>query len=344
MQTGRHRSNRRWSGAAGIGMVSVGLLLLVAVAVYYGYGAYARTTLDDLNFEVASVAESNPSPPVAVSARDVSPRPPKVQTASVANPIPDTKPQQRTQAAIAETETLATAFSVSVDTQAEPVAQPAFREPPPAKFPASIYASMYPAVQIHPKYWDQPLWADSEPYYYRLENVGPSLPDGFQSVSAANDALVRGASANTTRISIPSIGVESGIKELEIIDLGSSRSYETPNNVVGHIPQSSNPGEVGNGWFFGHLESPIRGEGNIFQQLPNIPEMLRNGDDVHIELENENGHVFLYKVSRTHVVHEDDMNLYNSDNATITLVACVPRLVYDHRILVTAELVGVKDS
>ena len=36
------------------------------------------------------------------------------------------------------------------------------------------------------------------------------------------------------------------------------------------------------------------------------------------------------------------LRLYDSDNSSITLVACVPRLVYDNRLLVTAELVGVK--
>ena len=49
----------------------------------------------------------------------------------------------------------------------------------------------------------------------------------------------------------------------------------------------------------------------------------------------------LYQVTETAVVHQDDLHLYGSDEATITLVSCVPRLVYDHRLLVTAKLVGV---
>jgi sortase (surface protein transpeptidase) len=36
------------------------------------------------------------------------------------------------------------------------------------------------------------------------------------------------------------------------------------------------------------------------------------------------------------------MKLYDNGEANIHLVACVPRLVYDHRIIVTGELVGVK--
>ena len=128
------------------------------------------------------------------------------------------------------------------------------------------------------------------------------------------------------------------MEELEIIDLGNSRSYETPDNAVGHIPGTPNPGEGGNGWFFGHLESPLRGEGNVFRRLPEIEELLRQ-DPVDIIIENDDGG-FLYRVVATTVVHQDDLALYGSDGVGVTLVACVPSRVYDHRLLVTAELIA----
>ena len=137
------------------------------------------------------------------------------------------------------------------------------------------------------------------------------------------------------------IDVDSTVDELAIIDLGDSRAYETPKNTGGHIPETVNPGQLGNGWFFGHLESPIKGEGNVFFNLPKIPGHLKNGDPVYISLMTDSGE-YLYQVSATQVVHADDLALYDSDQATITLVSCVPRLVYDHRLLVTAKLVGVK--
>ena len=34
--------------------------------------------------------------------------------------------------------------------------------------------------------------------------------------------------------------------------------------------------------------------------------------------------------------------LYSSDDSIITLVTCYPTLYYDHRVLVTAELVGFR--
>ena len=69
--------------------------------------------------------------------------------------------------------------------------------------------------------------------------------------------------------------------------------------------------------------------------------MLQDGDPVYISVLSDEAE-YLYQVTATQVVHQDDLRLYQTDTATITLVTCFPRLIYDHRILVTGELVGVK--
>ena len=199
------------------------------------------------------------------------------------------------------------------------------------------YNAIYPGYRMHPKYWDRPWEAGADDYAYGAVK----RPDGFVSVGSTQGAP-RGDSPDAAQIRIPSINVDSEIKTLEIIDIGDSREYETPKHIVGRIPNTSNPGELGNGWLFGHLESPIRGEGNVFQRLPEIPALLSSGDPVYVSLLNEDGDEFLYQVSATKVVHQDDLALYDTDDSTITLVACVPRLVYDHRLLVTGKLVGIK--
>lgn len=192
--------------------------------------------------------------------------------------------------------------------------------------------SLYPASQTNPKYWDAPLWAGSSPY------GGPGLPEGFEFTTNFDAARGLGALSEARNISIPAIGLESEIRELVILDLGKSRAYETPAHVVGHIPGTANPGENGNGWFFGHLESPFVGEGNVFYRLPDIPGLIKE-DPVDVIVASDTG-AFLYRVTSTRVVHEDDMSLYKSPVGTITLVACVPSRVYDHRLLVTAELIA----
>jgi LPXTG-site transpeptidase (sortase) family protein len=204
----------------------------------------------------------------------------------------------------------------------------------------AAYQAAYTGVQVHPKYWAEPLWAGARP----LGNGG--LPEGFVPVSVDMQLMASGLAARAERIAIPAIGVESDVAELAILDLGNSRQYETPKNVVGHIPETANPGEPGNGWFFGHLESPIRGEGSVFRRLPEVPglleEYLETGDGpVYVFLSSLDGE-FLYQVTETKVVHRDELALYDSDGAAITLVTCYPRFAYDQRVVVTAKLVGVK--
>lgn len=309
----------------GIAMVLVGAVLLTLVSGYYAYTASARSQLDELNFAVAQTAQAH----LAIL--------PESSQATLANPTEKIAIPSEGGKPIAP-------ISVDEEESGKPVIPAAPASQQVSDRPAESYSALYPAIYIHPKFWAQPLWAGGEPYVYNPASPGATLPDGFRAVSATNDALRRGDGSQTSRIAIPLIDVDSEIQELEILNLGNSRSYETPKRLVGHIPQSPNPGELGNAWYFGHLESPIKGEGNVFHRLPEIPDLLRDGDDVFVELESVDGRIFLYKATRSEVMHADDLELYGSDTAQLTLVACVPRLVYDHRIVVTAELVGIKDA
>jgi len=202
------------------------------------------------------------------------------------------------------------------------------------------YQTAFLGTELNPKYWGQMLWAGSD------LPQGDVLPEGFRSIYHFGTYEPRGARAD--RIVIPSIGVDSEIHGLAIMDTGDSREYETPKYVVGHIPETANPGEQGNGWYFGHLETPIQNEGNVFQGLPQLSVKLRRyietGEDpIYVMLYTAKGG-FLYQVVSTAIVHRDDLQLYDSNQSQITLVTCYPRWIYDHRLLVTAELVGVRDS
>ncbi len=94
------------------------------------------------------------------------------------------------------------------------------------------------------------------------------------------------------------------------------------------------------GWYFGHLESLIRGEGSVFRNLPRIPDLIKE-DPVDVIVQSDEGE-FLYRVTDTRVVHEDELRLEDSTYPTIALVACVPARVYDYRLLVAAELIAVR--
>ena len=144
------------------------------------------------------------------------------------------------------------------------------------------------------------------------------------------------------RIRIPAIEVDAVVDELRIRQLGDSLAWETPKKVVGHIPATAKAGAAGQGWYFGHLESPLRGEGNVFARLPEIPEIAADSP-IFIFLETANRH-YAYQVYVTEVVHEDEIALSDSGAHDITLVTCTPRFYYDHRLLVTAALVGIREA
>ena len=158
-------------------------------------------------------------------------------------------------------------------------------------------------------------------------------------VPTPEDLAAGGALAK--RIRIPAIEVDAVVDELRIRQLGDSLAWETPKKVVGHIPATAKAGASGQGWYFGHLESPIRGEGNVFARLPEIPE-LAAGSPIFIFLETADRH-YAYQVYVTDVVHEDVIALSDNGAHDITLVTCTPRFYYDYRLLVTAALVGIRE-
>ncbi len=191
--------------------------------------------------------------------------------------------------------------------------------------------SLYPGKAVTADSWNN-LY-DYEPAYLRNH----ALLKGFSPIGENGIAI--GDIPASTRILVPAIGVDSTITELAILDLGDSRNYESPNNTVGHIPESANAGEKGTSWYFGHTESPISREGSVFFNLQKVPEKLRNGEEVFIITDNGINQ-FLYRATSSQVVHQDDLRLDGMLGSDINLVSSVPRFVYDHRLVVSGELIA----
>ena len=172
--------------------------------------------------------------------------------------------------------------------------------------------------------------------------TGPDLPDDFVLIDFTEENSLPAVAAATS-ISVSAAEIDASIVELSIQDLGDRRAYETPDNSVGHIPETHDAGENGDAWFFGHMESPLIREGSVFRNLDQIPDKLADGEEVQIITSN-GAEEFLYRVTATRIVHEDDMTLDGDGGPNIHLVACFPRLVYDHRLIVDAELIAKKTS
>ena len=198
---------------------------------------------------------------------------------------------------------------------------------------AASKVSLFPGKSVPSEFWSHPL--GYEPLYARQNR----LLDGFDPVS---DSLVSmDYPRPATRIMVPSIGINSAITELSILDAGDTRYYESPNNTVGHIPQTRDGAINRTEWFFGHTESPISREGSVFFNLQTVPEKLRRGEDVFIITDNGDSQ-FLYRVTSSQVIHQDDLTLNATPLSDINLVSSVPRFVYDHRLVVSGELVATK--
>ena len=334
----RSRLQQRFVRASGFFLVITGTVLLGAAIAYYIYAHQARSGLDRLNYSIsqqgplsvetdanaaalASRFQLEPSassslPPTSL---DSAVAPGASNLATTLEPVPEAPPVL-----------VSRLDSVGVALPLPPAADTA-----PLVSPSAIEAQqLFPGNAIKAAYWSDPLRYEPDSY------IVSTLIKSFRPIGP-NDVAAVGTLPAPTRIILPSVGVDSEVTGLRVLDLGDSRAYETPKHVVGYIPEAASPGENGSAWFFGHLESPIAGEGNVFYNLPKIPDQLRDGQDVYAVVENETAS-YLYRITETRVVHQDDMKLYDTGGPTIHLVSCVPRFVYDHRLIVTGELVGVK--
>tara|TARA_Y100000994_G_scaffold77933_1_gene64353 strand:+ start:477 stop:1244 length:768 start_codon:yes stop_codon:yes gene_type:complete len=194
--------------------------------------------------------------------------------------------------------------------------------------------SLYPGNQLPVRQWSDPRGT----FPLNQLSGGPFVP-----LSSIKQPIIHGLQGRALEIQIPQLNLQASIVELALFNLGSSLEYETPKFTVGHIPATPNPGSKGSGWYFGHLDNPVGGEGNVFSQLPKIAELLRTGDEVHILLSTENDE-YLYSAYKTDLLPENELKITNSLRSEVVLVTCFPRLTYEKRFLVHAELIGVRSK
>ena len=296
----------------GFTLVTLGLLLMMSVVAFHLYGFYNYTRLEKLN---AAYSAPLSIPKEFDQVNPIKGEWTRVDTSEYVNSttLPDTN----------------NSHNASLGTNYQRFG-----------FDLSNYQSTYPGIRTHSKYWGQPLWAGTDEFVYD-EDLDQEVIMGFIDASNTTITENNGINDRGVHLRIPVINLTSPIEELSIIDLGNSKSYETPKHGVGHIINSSLPGQLGNGWFFGHLESPIRGEGNVFKDLPKLANHLTNGDPVYIIVQTR-AIEYLYQAISSKVVHENELELYDTNDSRITLVTCSNRPYYDYRQLVTAKLIGIR--
>lgn len=341
---GRKSGLRRVQRPLGFALIAAGAVLLALVGGLYLYGAWAKADIDAYTSERPRPAQKAPAQPLPAVAAVVpsSPTPAARAAPQPADPAP-------------------TPSAASVEAVPTPTPEAAAVVPTPASAPSGertgsvglgrVLGGETPTAGPAAQSQVRPTATPTPDYASIIEQdlqgvIDASNAEALKYTPVSSTQLPAASSSlPAVRIRIPVVGIDSDIKELEVIDNGDSRAWETPKHIVGHIPTTGFPGDYGQGWYFGHLESPLAGEGNVFGRLPDLAELFTSREEspFYIFLESEELK-FVYQIYRTQMVHSKDFVLQDSGESDITLVTCYPRLTYDYRLLVTAALVGVRES
>lgn len=341
------RSRRRDGAAAAL--LVVGAVLLVVSVSYYAYAAWAKAGVDDLNVEFArpegfsiptidAPPEDDVASPVAenedLQTRDVG------ETKSGPAESTDSHPVALSEITLSTSQVTAVLTASSGDDNAVKTAV----ETDSARVPSGS-ADLGAGAAISPETLESlnaavaTLASTEDPW------VLASTAEAALYTPVLTDGMVPGALMPATRIRIPALNLDSRVEELGVVRSNDSASWETPKHVVGHIPTTAIAGSGGQGWYFGHLESPIRGEGSVFRRLPEVATLLKDDPDRPVYVFLESGdRSFAYRIYNVEVVSQEELAIADSGTQDITLVTCTPRFVYDQRLLVTAALVGVLES
>jgi|TARA_B100002003_G_C14064577_1_gene512347 sortase (surface protein transpeptidase) len=311
----------------------VGALLLIVSISLYALGLHSSSQLDKLNV-TSSIPVSTPVIPIVVSntltERDLI-------SAQEIKPTP-ISPKKHIEDIPTKATPLAQKFDYKTQVQdLENIeTKEANGQPPNVGNIDKLlngYSSDNFVSGMHPRDWADPRWSESDEQMKK--------PLDFSSNGKIGEMLPEDFSGKAISIRIPAIKVDSNVEQLEVIEKNGRKEYETPINVVGRIPTDPNMLDSVTGWYFGHLESPIKSEGNVFHNLPEVADYLRDGDPVYVFLYTGDQE-FIYQAVKSEVLHESELKLYDAGTHSIVLVTCSNRPYYDHRQLVTAKLVDVR--
>ena len=158
---------------------------------------------------------------------------------------------------------------------------------------------------------------------------------GFTPLSP-DRASPLGTLAPATRLIIPELGINVKMDQASLTG-GTVVDQSTEIDPADYANVQANPGERGSMWFFG-------GPGDLadsFGGLTDAPDLLSEGGDIFLFVDN-GSRVYLYAATHTDVISARELRLSGSPRATVHLAVPVPAGIYDHFLVMSGELVGVK--
>ncbi|MBE42138.1 MAG: hypothetical protein CL742_01265 [Chloroflexi bacterium] len=318
----------------GISTIIIGVLLVSVSLVLFIMGISSAEKMESLNVESTTPLNS---PTVTIQSTFLPPNPTPIppKIINISEPVTPENITNRLSPDLQSNRRPHTEQKLISQAETTQIAKPVGKRLGSFNTLIQGYGSENFSKYFHPADWGISRWHKID--HLRGVNVDESLlsPIGIDQLTAPD------FSGLATRIRIPALDVDAPVNQLRIIEIEGVKQYESPKNVVGRVPTDSNLLESITGWYFGHLESPVKSEGNVFHNLPEIASFLSDGDPVHIYLNNREKE-YIYQAYKSEVVHETELKLYDAGLENIVLVTCVNRPYYDHRQVVTARLVDIR--
>jgi len=301
-----HVMIQKRSYTTGLSLIAVGSILLIAVIVYMLYSVWATSTLDDLITEDRS------------SLQDLFP----------------TKPDNLTYDALSQPNRLQ---QITLPSDLEVYLEEFVLINDDERHPLEAYKNPYVVAP------DQAL-TTKNPFTGSIASSGTihQLPylEGFYAVDWAMLPRNGRNLAQPTRIEIPAINLDSQIDQVEANWIGDRLLWDIPQNIVGYHKGTSQPGMFGNTILSGHISSPIKREGAVFKNLPDIAPLLIEGQPVDMILHTSEAR-YLFRIIKTDVAEPENVDLFRPiTEPSLTLITCIPDYIYTHRFLVTGILIG----
>ena len=153
---------------------------------------------------------------------------------------------------------------------------------------------------------------------------------------AQSDARPLGTLPPAQRLMVPQLGISATI-DPKFPTGGAIVSHSNAIDSDGLDALRANPGEKGAMWFFGEAGQRV----NDFGGLTKAPGLLTDNKDILMYVDNGSG-IYLYAATHTDVFPAGELRLSGSERATIHLAVPVPSGLYDHFLVLSGELVGVK--
>ena len=152
----------------------------------------------------------------------------------------------------------------------------------------------------------------------------------FTPLSGAAGAAP-GSLPAATELRVRDLNIKVSVDELQ-----SAKAYAMDAIAAGQRDGFANPGEQGAVWFFG----PAGGSYG-FSNLRRAPHYVDGREGLPIIVSNGEQD-YLYLATHTDVIPASDLVLSSTDRATVHLAVPVPDGLYDHFLVLSGELVGMR--